>query len=932
MRNLKSCGFVLIALASAATVLAQGADTGSLRGRLTDATGASLPGVTITASSPAVMGGTLTTVTGTEGVYRFPTLPAGVYEIKMELTGFKTVVIPNLRVNVGLALTIDRVLEVGTVAESVTVVGGLPIVDTKHTSLESTISQEALQNLPTSRDLWNSVQQSPGVVVPRENVGGLGSSQITSITAHGSSTYGTQMNINGMDMTLMHQDNGGAGYYSTDSIEEIQVTTSGISAEYAHNGVIINQAVRSGSNIVKGLGAAYWESSALQSNNVDAALTAKGVASPGAPLNRLFDGSAQVGGPILKDRIWFFEAYRDFTVDPFVLNCFVNGKQCTDKVRLQNIDSKVDMQAGPNDHVMFMYLWGRKYEPERAVSQFTTLPAAIYQDGRHNVWQAKYQRVLNKAAMLDVNFGYITTPFPQFYGPLVGNNTTAFDIGTQTRFDAPSQNFFQNGTLRTIGGNMTYFADSLFGGSHDFKFGTEARRGILPQSITKNGDLERDYNFNAPFRVIVYNTPVNLEARNYSGAGYAQDSARFGRMTVNAGVRVEWERGDLPAQSNTPNPTFSAIFGGPKTFAEQKGIVNWTTASPRVGFAFDLKGDSKTVLKASFGRYYVQIDGAAINIANRNGIASATYNWTDLNTNNYPDYPSEFISLVSLNLPAQKTILTGLKSPDIDQFNVTIQRALTPRMSVSAGFTLNKFYNQTAQTDLALPDSAYSIPSTAADPLTGQTLNYLSLGPAFRTVQNNIVLTQFAGNWNRYKGADLAFDRRFDGKWMLRVSQTFQNNYGKVGGWLDANDRTIFPYGDAGVDPRWMTRILGTYMLPWEISLGGSFRSTGGMNSFDGSSAMARTVRVRDVTTGSFYTIRVEKNGSFRQSPSNVLDFRASKTFKVGARRLEGVLDVFNVMNANTILQTGVLTGSTLNVPTQVLGPRLARVGVKFMF
>jgi hypothetical protein len=129
-----------------------------------------------------------------------------------------------------------------------------------------------------------------------------------------------------------------------------------------------------------------------------------------------------------------------------------------------------------------------------------------------------------------------------------------------------------------------------------------------------------------------------------------------------------------------------------------------------------------------------------------------------------------------------------------------------------------------------------------------------------------------------------------------------------------------------------MTRVLAAYMLPWQISVGGSFRSTGGMNSFDGTSNMARTVRVRDVTSGSFYNIRVDKNGSFRQDASNVLDFRVSKILNVGARRLEGVIDVFNVMNANTILQTGVLTGSTFNVPTQVLGPRLARVGVKFMF
>ena len=120
------------------------------------------------------------------------------------------------------------------------------------------------------------------------------------------------------------------------------------------------------------------------------------------------------------------------------------------------------------------------------------------------------------------------------------------------------------------------------------------------------------------------------DVKNYSWAGYAQDSARFGRATVNVGLRVEWARGDLPAQSNTPNSTFSALFGGPQTFPEQKGIVGWTTTSPRVGVAYDLTGSSRTVLKASYGRYYEQVDGLTVNIANRNGNASATYNWTDL--------------------------------------------------------------------------------------------------------------------------------------------------------------------------------------------------------------------------------------------------------------------------------------------------------------
>ena len=166
MSKLKSCVLAVMAVAWAATALAQGADAGSLRGRLTDSSGGALPGVTITVTSPVVMGGSMVAVTSGEGIYRFPTLPPGVYEIKMELTSFKTVVIPNVRINVGLALTIDRQLEVATVAESITVVGEAPLIDTKHTSSESTISMGSIEISPNSFNCFLTVSASrpePGI-------------------------------------------------------------------------------------------------------------------------------------------------------------------------------------------------------------------------------------------------------------------------------------------------------------------------------------------------------------------------------------------------------------------------------------------------------------------------------------------------------------------------------------------------------------------------------------------------------------------------------------------------------------------------------------------------------------------------------------------------------------------------------------------------
>jgi len=241
-----------------------------------------------------------------------------------------------------------------------------------------------------------------------------------------------------------------------------------------------------------------------------------------------------------------------------------------------------------------------------------------------------------------------------------------------------------------------------------------------------------------------------------------------------------------------------------------------------------------------------------------------------------------------------------------------------------------------AETDLALPDSAYTVRSTAVDPLTGETLSYWSVDPGIGTILNDVILTQFDSNRTRYHGVDLVFDRRFDGRWLARGSVTFQDNYGRVGGYLNRNDREIFPEGAAGLDARQLVRLQGAYLLPWSINAAVSFRHTGGLNSFSAGaqspSPMARLVQVRDETTNQLYQIRVEENGEYRQKSVNVLDLRAAKIFRIGGAEIAAMVDVFNVLNANNVLAAGVLTGSNFDRPTVVLTPRVARFGIKLEF
>jgi hypothetical protein len=593
------------------------------------------------------------------------------------------------------------------------------------------------------------------------------------------------------------------------------------------------------------------------------------------------------------------------------------------------------MQFGAANRFMLMYDRGFIYRRNRGVNQFLALDAAFEESFHYDIWQAKYDRTLSANALLQLTFGRGSPPFHLGYHRTSDpNKTSAFDEITRVRFDAANQDFYQKGDILVLGANLTYFNDRLLGAAHDLKFGMEHRRGRLLQRYLRKGDLERRYQAGVPYRVMVFNTPVEQIARNFSFAGYVQDSVRAGKhLTLNLGLRTEWWRGDVPEQGNQPG-TFGAIFGPASGFAEQLGVMEWRTVSPRLGLVYDIQGDSKTVLKATYGRYFFQIRSSDLNsFANKNGLATAVYDWTDLNGNNYPDFPAEFGVRRSLDLPGRRSIVPGLDSPYSDEFTASVERALSPSISVTARYNYRTNEKQLAQTDLALPDEAFSIPSTAVDPLTGRILDYWSLGPEFASVTNQVVLSQFDSNRTRYHGLDLVFNRRFDGKWLLMGSLTIQDNFGRFGGYMDRNDRQVFPDGAVGLDAPYVGKLVGTYILPGKVSVSAFFRHVSGMNANNSATPeMARVVQVRDVTNRSLYRLRVEENGALRQDSTDIVDLRFSKSFEFAGRRLEAMVDAFNLTNANNILATGVITGSDLGVPLRIVSPRVIRLGVRFEF
>src|SRR5436190_3759645 len=302
------CAVLLAAVVPAAAQVS----TGEIFGKVTDGTGAVLPGVTVTLASPALIQAQ-TVVTAGSGGYRFPSIPIGTYQVSFDLAGFKKVVRGDVIIQAGFNAEINARLELSTVQETVTVTGASPVVDTKSTTLAASFTKDMLEKIPNARDPWVIIEQTPGMVMSGVNVGGNLSGQQTSFNAMGSNSN-QQWNMNGAVVSDIASGNSSPTYYDFDSFEEIQITTAGADASQQGGGVQVNFITRSGSNNFTGYGRFYntndkcfGKAGSCQSINVTDDMRARG-AGGGNPIQNIRDMGAQLGGPIQKNKAWFWGA------------------------------------------------------------------------------------------------------------------------------------------------------------------------------------------------------------------------------------------------------------------------------------------------------------------------------------------------------------------------------------------------------------------------------------------------------------------------------------------------------------------------------------------------------------------------------------------------------------------------------------------------
>src|SRR5262245_29819421 len=362
MARLLTAGLLaLISIASPAAVLAQSVSSGTIEGTIKDESNSVLPGVTVTITSPQLQVGQLVQVTDEQGNYKFVDLPAGTYRLRAELTGFSAYVRDELRLTVGFNARIDVTMKLGAMEESVTVSGQSPVVDISSTAASVAFTKDVLDTIPRGRDLQNIFAMAPGVTQAVADVGGSTMAQRQNLSSYGVLSQ-PKLQVEGMNIT-MGADQNTAIYFNDSTLEEVQIKTSGNDAEVSVPGISMVAIMKSGGNTFHGTYQASTESPRLQADNLDSALQAQGLTAT-SPLRNFYDVSADLGGRIVRDKLWFYGAYgrqgKKEGVLGFASGPGADGKYLTAddpladcETSLQQFSVKLSYQLSRNNRIVY---------------------------------------------------------------------------------------------------------------------------------------------------------------------------------------------------------------------------------------------------------------------------------------------------------------------------------------------------------------------------------------------------------------------------------------------------------------------------------------------------------------------------------------------------------------------------------------------------
>jgi Carboxypeptidase regulatory-like domain len=909
-----------LALATHA-VLGQTGSQAEIIGIVTDESGAVLPGVTVTATSPALQVGQLSAVTDAQGEYRLSGLSIGTYEVGYGLAGFQSVKREGVRLTAGFSARVDVQLKLGSLQETITVTGASPVVDATATNPVTTLTQETLELLPTSRNGVQAMLAQAPAVRSNLDVGGNTAGAIPVFRAFGQA--GAWPVVEGVDVATPAMTSTAGIYLDYGAMEEVQVSVVGNDAEVPVRGIFLGMVAKSGSNRYRGSFASAYTSQNLISDNIDEELAAQGIR--GVPILDRWDAGGDIGGKIVQDKLWFYGGARGRVNNNGVLDCVKpDGSVCETLLTQQFYSGKLSYQMNAQ-HQFSGYYQGNLKDNVTGATALVPWGSRFHQVFWGNLAKAEWQGTFGNRLVGNLLFGYWDFDSSQYgfdspAGPEgFDDGPSAVDIVTQRRSGSSSTNYFTPDRFKwakyQIKGSTSWFAPDSLMGDHNVKTGFTYIKGwaINDSYSHQNGDYILQYSNSSPFQIQVYNHPASNRADdNYYGF-FVSDQWRVAqRLTLNLGARLAFDQLYIPAQTKEAGQ-FAQIY--PEVSFARIDLPAWNTIVPRLHAAYDLTNDGRTVIKGGWGRFVTFRGTGDANYVNPGSRSSSTYRWRDLNGNRNYDPGEVNFTPNGGDFVSQTGFTRGILNPDeesplTDEFTLSFERELFPNFAVRATGVYSSVTRNAQTINPLIPYEAYTIPVTNRDPGPdglvnttddpGTTVTYWEFpsslnGPDFQaaTRVNDPRLDQ------SYRSFELAASKRLSNGWQAMASYSWTRLNEPPG---TANPNQEIFAGNRTAE--WSAKAAGSYQLPFQVLASLNYELRSG-------NPRQRTHLFRGGVTIPTIVLPVEPLGASAYDHLHLLDGRIRKEFRFATQKIAVGVDIFNLTNINTVTSVNTRSGPT---------------------
>jgi Carboxypeptidase regulatory-like domain len=986
MRRLVKLLVVLVGLVLVPEVArAQSAITGVVR----DASGAVLPGVTVEASSPALIEKVRAGVTDGQGRYSIVDLRPGVYTVTFTLTGFKSLRREGIQLPSSFTATVDAELAVGAVEETLTVTGAAPIVDVQTVTQQRTLSQEILEAIPTGRLPQSYTLLITGVTQSPENYGaGLHNAfSQGNLQFHGMGE--TQLLMDGFP-TRHVSSTGGAQYTMNQGVvQEVVVTAGSAGADQQGGGIVSNAVPKDGGNRFSGQMYVHFANEHFVGENISAELRALGATSQS--VRRQWDVNPVFGGPLVLDKVWFLASYRNTASEvdsgmPFdrypldwVYTPDYGRKTGSERIHDKNYSLRMTWQATRRNKFTVYYDLQPKDWYNRAIGGTAAGARASGVSGRvapeasqfapyvpQYIGQLLWKSPVSNRLLLEAGTSYQHTVLQMrpndreaTFGGAVSPDLFAIsaqDQATSNVFRGRTEQglWHRSRTLRSRA-SATYVT-----GSQAWKVGVDLpdAPGIRDRAVSRPGDYAVRVNQGVPNLITLWAPEVFTSRVDADLGVFTQDQWTFRRATINAGVRYDYLTSSIPAQAVPANRWLPA-----RHFDAVDKVLGWHDVSPRLGFAYDLFGDGRTAVKVSVNRYVAAESTATTDNNNPvlTSVLSATRTWTDSNADFLPNCDfndaaanGECGRLSDLNFGRQNPTATRYDANLLTGFTVrpynwetgaSIQHELIPGLAVQGAYFRRVFGNLRVTRNLEVGPGDFdpyciTVPTDPRLPRGGgyQQCGYYDVSPAKFGRRQSFVT--FASNYGKqtqvWDGVEFNLNARLGSRQQVTAGTSTARMRTNTCLVVDTPQQLLF----CDVRPPFQTqvKIMGFSALPFGLQASVVLQSLPGpelsATTYVASNAEIAPSLGRTLAAGAAATATVPlvQPGTMYGEQFNKLDLRLTKIVRLGGRRLTGSLDIFNVLNGAGVLQVNTTYGPEWLHPTSVMGARMFRLSAQIDF